>query len=589
MNIITSIRGQLNGNIPKWKNLKMNKFWKNQISIKGKILSVFIFIALCFIITIAMAFIFFQEAYQDMNTLKKHNDYSVAVIQIGRAMNDKDIRIADYITFLKEEDLTDYRKLRNKVHQQMKDIKNTSQNAKQSKILTKIQSNNEKMDQLFVQEVAPAVVRLDEEGYTKARGQISTLRNQNNLYLEQLLALISQDQKQLLAASQHHKNEFMLLLVIITVLACAFSGLAVWIVSNSIRKRLQKVVKVTEEVAKGNLEVTITDTEGKEEIQSLNHSVAIMVKELKELVKGIQSVSEKVYSQSGHIRTYTMNLKGSSEQISNSMVELASGAETQSNETNEMLAKYDSFNEQITVVKKNSHSLDSTSKEALEITRIGHTSMKETVNQINKVHSMMKNAHSDIMHMKENVLEITSFIEIISSIASQTNLLALNAAIEAARAGEAGKGFAVVAEEVRKLSAQVENSLKSMNNFVENIRHVSEKVHISIENGYNELDKGAEYVQASGEKFEKIKTEIEGMANHIEEISNSIEHLSSHSEHLSHSFHSIAEISGHFNEGSLRSSASVQEQNGLVEQLFAESDYMLKNADELAVLVKNFK
>ncbi|TDQ83995.1 methyl-accepting chemotaxis protein [Dongia mobilis] len=54
--------------------------------------------------------------------------------------------------------------------------------------------------------------------------------------------------------------------------------------------------------------------------------------------------------------------------------------------------------------------------------------------------------------------KIGAVVQLINDIAGQTNLLALNATIEAARAGDAGKGFAVVASEVKNLATQTGNA-----------------------------------------------------------------------------------------------------------------------------------
>lgn len=73
-----------------------------------------------------------------------------------------------------------------------------------------------------------------------------------------------------------------------------------------------------------------------------------------------------------------------------------------------------------------------------------------------------------------NVKKTDVVLNLIKDVASQTHLLGLNAAIEAARAGDQGRGFGVVSEEIRKLAAKTNGSVKEITEILSMIKSAVE-------------------------------------------------------------------------------------------------------------------
>ncbi|WP_400087907.1 methyl-accepting chemotaxis protein [Yoonia sp. R78084] len=105
--------------------------------------------------------------------------------------------------------------------------------------------------------------------------------------------------------------------------------------------------------------------------------------------------------------------------------------------------------------------------------------------------------------------QITQVIGVIDDIAFQTNLLALNAGVEAARAGESGRGFAVVASEVRALAQRSADAAKEIAGLIENSsRHVSQ---------------GTQLVGHAGDALSAIITQVNDIASMTSQIATSAE------------------------------------------------------------------
>lgn len=105
---------------------------------------------------------------------------------------------------------------------------------------------------------------------------------------------------------------------------------------------------------------------------------------------------------------------------------------------------------------------------------------------------LLKKAHADM----KKTTEIMNFIK---SISAQSNMLGLNAAIEAARAGEMGRGFGVVAAEIRKMSQNIEEATKKIQQII------NESLH-SVEDVLNRVESNADTIKDQSSSINEINS-----------------------------------------------------------------------------------
>jgi methyl-accepting chemotaxis protein len=544
---------------------------------------------LLFIISTILVIGLLQNIKGYMQIEKAKGEEALAVSNIGTLMNAKDIQIADYITFLKDGDVKNYRQIRTELNSKLLNLEDNANNQEYIKMIKQIKQNNSQIDTIFNVEVMPYVVRLDTASYTNARKDITTLRDKNSIILANLTNKINAERDSAIKTTEHRIDSLIIEIILIVLFSTIFGLVFVSLASRSMRKNLSKIITSAKKVSTGDLNVPPLNYIGKDEIGELSLAVNGMITSLKEMVKGIKTASENIYENTDQLKSFSINVKKSSEGISETMKLLSSGAEEQAASTSQLFSHYDSLNNEINHSTEKGIILKTKAENVLNVTLDGERLMNDTVHQVNTVYAMIQNTFNEVLNMEKKMKAISRVADVIKSIASQTHLLALNASIEAARAGEIGKGFSVVAKEVRTLATGVENSLGEINEMVFTLQDMSKKITGSLQNGFDELKSGTTKIQATGNNFNTIKKEIVQMAENVADISSYLNNISSGSHEIKSSFEDIAATSQQFTAGTVQSSTTIHIQDMELEKILGRVDNMAEEATVLANLVENFK
>ena len=178
--------------------------------------------------------------------------------------------------------------------------------------------------------------------------------------------------------------------------------------------------------------------------------------------------------------------------------------------------------------------IESDSSDLMDISNNNDVSLKQVLDIIMAVTESIKSTSNATNILEEKSKQVDDILTTIGSIADRTNLLALNASIEAARAGEVGKGFSVVADEIRSLAENSRDSLRDIDNIINEFK---EQIYIveelmkendkKISSGYklvnntvNNVIDMIERLQVSGQDVAEVNYLVANLLNETRNIVN---------------------------------------------------------------------
>ncbi|WP_062051107.1 methyl-accepting chemotaxis protein [Bacillus sp. JCM 19034] len=420
-----------------------------------------------------------------------------------------------------------------------------------------------------------------EEGYA--------LLEHSNQETMKLIPALNEQQAEAISDAMRSKEVATTVLISAIVLSIIIGGILVFLISRMVSRHLNRVIDISRQVADGNLNVNMIEYDGNDEVSQLGQATNTMITNLRTIISQTSKVSETVNSRSEELNQAANEVNTGTEQVASTMQELTSGAETQANSAVNLTSTMESFLAKIEEANINGEVVSKSSTEVLAVTKNGGQLMEQSVQQMNVIDQIVKDAVQKVKGLDSQTQEISKLVAVINDIAGQTNLLALNAAIEAARAGEHGKGFAVVADEVRKLAEQVSESVSDITTIVSNIQLESTAVATSLQGGYQEVEKGTSQIKTTGETFTEINQSIKQMVQNIETITNNLTNMTEQSEKMKEAIEGISEVSEEAVAGIEQTAASTEQTSSSMEEVAKSSEELSKLAEILNELVQKFK
>ncbi len=399
-----------------------------------------------------------------------------------------------------------------------------------------------------------------DEAQQQTRGEGKKVYDQTNKVLEELQVYNQKEAddgvKLADQAAASAKLWIVSLLAISIVLGAAFTLLTI----RSIRAPLKRLAHEAEQIATGDLSVTI-DVETHDEIGQVAQSFEKMVNNLRELIGRLADSSAEVSKSS-------IEMQENASQMATGAEEVAGQATTVATASEEMSATAGDIAHNCILAAENA-------KRAIDAAAHGATVVESSIAVMQRIADRVKASASTVEELGAKSDQIGSIINTIEDIADQTNLLALNAAIEAARAGEQGRGFAVVADEVRALAERTTKATKEIGNMIKVIQQNTKTAVAAMEEGVAEVEMGTNEAARSGEALRNIQEEINAVNMQVQQIATAAEEQTA----------TTSEISGNIQQINTVAFGTVDQARGT----YNAAQHLSRLSEELQKVVGQFR
>ena len=314
------------------------------------------------------------------------------------------------------------------------------------------------------------------------------------------------------ADAKNQIQSIMYLIVGIVVIVAIVCAALIYTLVNKMVTKITAGVDALSKLSEGKLNVEMSDEllQGKDEVGDICRAVDKLKVNLTDIITSIKHDSNTLLNSSETLSERTTDTSNHMEQMEKAVGEIATGATSQAEETQDateniivMGNMIEETVEELGRLNESAQSMKERGEAAIGALRELQATNEKTSQSIDIIYEQTNVTNESAQKIKEATALITN-------IAEETNLLSLNASIEAARAGEQGRGFAVVASQIQKLAEQSNESAKQIERIILSLIEDSDK---AVET----MNEVKEIMEQQSENVSNTSTQVTNLLQDVEE------------------------------------------------------------------------
>jgi methyl-accepting chemotaxis protein len=368
-------------------------------------------------------------------------------------------------------------------------------------------------------------------------------------------------------------NRILTTTLVVVAIAVVISIIIALMISGNLSTGIKKIVSAAKVAASGDLRHELK-SDRSDEFGVLTASIGQMIESMRRLIFEAADIAGAVFDSASLVNASSANVVTFAEDITAAVEQIAAGANTQAQDTEEGVKKSSALDAAIGTVSDNAKQIEQVSDSTFKLTKNGLSSIRELEEKAAQTNRIIKEVRSDIDELSKRSKNITSIVKVISGVAEQTRLLSLNASIEAARAGEAGRGFAVVAEEVKNLAEKTAAAAHNIANIVKENEQQTEMTVKKADSTEIIISEQNDALEKAILSFNEISDSMEALVKKVQAIKLSTGEMVGHKDQVLGAIQNISSVSQ-------QTAATTQEVTASFDKQVHEMKAFQKNAEQL--------